>query len=182
MVLPGRSALVDFDKLNKWLTLLANLGVVAGLVFLAVEIRQNQVLLERSHQTMLRDQELTILDATRVEVEQFNDLRAQIYLNEEISELWLSGRSGEFDNEVDEYRYNQLCSAWFIANGLSYKRSIVLGRPEVLRALPEQSRFGIDISPGMKKCWDRIMPFLVSFGFDEYVTAVENTPPRPSAN
>ena len=150
--------------------------------FLAVEIRQNQVLLERSHQTMLRDQELTILNATHMEVEQFNDLRAQIYLNEEISELWLSGRSGEFDNEVDEYRYNQLCSAWFIANGLSYKRSIVLGRPEVLRALPEQSRFGIDISPGMKKCWDRIMPFLVSFGFDEYVTAVENTPPRPSAN
>jgi len=29
------------DKLNRWLTLIANLGVVAGIVFLAVEIRQN---------------------------------------------------------------------------------------------------------------------------------------------
>ena len=178
----NRNICVDFDKLNKWLTLLANLGVVAGLVFLAVEIRQNQVLLEQSHQAMLRDQELTMLNATHMEVEQFNDLRAQIYLNEEISELWLNGRSGEFENEVDEYRYNQLCSAWFIANGLSYERSIVLGRPEVLKTLPEQSRFGIDMNPGMKKCWDRITPFLVSFGFDEYVHAVENLPPRPSTN
>ena len=173
---------MDFDKLNKWLTLLANLGVVAGLVFLVVEIRQNQVLLEQSHQAMLREQELNILNATHLEVEQFNGLRAQIYLSEEVTRLWLSGRSGIFDNEVDEYRYNQLCSAWFIANGLSYERSIVLGRPSVLSALPQQSRFGIDKNPGMKKCWDRVTPFLNSFGFDEYVTAVENTPTISSTN
>ncbi len=29
------------DRLNRWLTLFANLGVVAGLVFLAVELNQN---------------------------------------------------------------------------------------------------------------------------------------------
>ena len=28
-------------KINHWLTLAANLGVIAGLVFLAIEIRQN---------------------------------------------------------------------------------------------------------------------------------------------
>jgi hypothetical protein len=32
---------LDSDKLNRWLTLGANLGVVVGLVFLAIEIRQN---------------------------------------------------------------------------------------------------------------------------------------------
>ena len=171
---------MDLDRLNRWLTLLANFGVVAGIVFLAVEIRQNQDLLELSHQTMLREQELSILNATHLEVEQFNNLRAQIYLSEEISELWLNGRSGEFDNAVDEYRYNQLCSAWFIANGLSYERSIVLGRPLVLEALPQESRFGIDMNPGMKQCWDRIAPFLISFGFDEYVSAVEDTATTPT--
>ena len=168
---------MDFDKLNKWLTLLANFGVVAGIVFLAVEIRQNQTLLEQNHQTMLRDQELEILNATHLEVDQFNDLRAQIYLNEEISELWLNGRSGEFDTAVEEYRYNQLCSAWHIANGLSYERSIILDRPTVLNALPRQARFGIDSNLGMRKCWNRVVPFLVSFGFDEYVSAVENAVP-----
>lgn len=173
---------MDLDRLNRSLTLLANFGVVAGIVFLAVEIRQNQDLLELNHQTMLREQELSILNATHLEVEQFNDLRAQIYSSVEISELWLNGRSGEFDNAVDEYRYNQLCSAWFIANGLSYKRSMVLGRPLVLKALPQQSRLGIDMNPGMKQCWDRITPFLISFGFDHYVSAVENIATTPPTN
>ena len=125
--------MLNTEQINKWLTLLANFGVVAGIVFLAVEIRQNQTLLEQNHRTMLRDQELEILNATHLEVEQFNDLRAQIYLSKEVSELWLDGRSGEFDSAVEEYRYNQLCSAWFIANGLSYERSIILDRPAVAK-------------------------------------------------
>jgi len=32
---------MDTDRLNRWLTLVANLGVIAGIVFLAIEIRQN---------------------------------------------------------------------------------------------------------------------------------------------
>jgi len=32
---------MNFDRLNKWLALFANLGVVAGIVFLAMEIRSN---------------------------------------------------------------------------------------------------------------------------------------------
>jgi len=173
---------MDFDRLNKWLALLANFGVVAGIIFLAVEIRQNQTLLEQNHQAMLRSQELEILNATHLEVDQFNDLRAQIYLSKEISELWLNGRSGEFDSAVEEYRYNQLCSAWHIANGLSFERSIILDRPKILHALPQQARFGIDQNLGMKKCWDRVVPFLDSFGFDEYVSAVENLAPASSDN
>ena len=31
------------DKLNKWLTLAANIGVIAGLIFLGLEIQQNTV-------------------------------------------------------------------------------------------------------------------------------------------
>ncbi len=32
---------MNLQKLNQWLTLLANIGVVAGIIFLAVEIRTN---------------------------------------------------------------------------------------------------------------------------------------------
>ena len=32
---------MDIDKTNRWLTLLANVGVVGGLIFLGVEIQQN---------------------------------------------------------------------------------------------------------------------------------------------
>lgn len=30
---------MELQKFNQWLTLLANLGVIAGIVFLAVELR-----------------------------------------------------------------------------------------------------------------------------------------------
>ena len=32
---------MDLDRLNKWLVLLANIGVIAGIVFLAMEIKVN---------------------------------------------------------------------------------------------------------------------------------------------
>lgn len=32
---------MDAERANQWLTLVANIGVVAGIVFLAIEIRQN---------------------------------------------------------------------------------------------------------------------------------------------
>ena len=35
---------MDSDRLNRWLTLGANVGVVVGIIFLAVEIRQNSEL------------------------------------------------------------------------------------------------------------------------------------------
>lgn len=33
------------ERLNRWLTLLANLGVIAGIIFLAIELRHNNTLL-----------------------------------------------------------------------------------------------------------------------------------------
>ena len=39
---------MDADKLNRWMTLGANIGVFAGLIFLAVEVRQNTDSLEES--------------------------------------------------------------------------------------------------------------------------------------
>ena len=34
------------DKLNRWMTLFANLGVLVGIVFLAVQINQNSLMME----------------------------------------------------------------------------------------------------------------------------------------
>ncbi len=40
---------MNLDKTNRWLTLLANIGVMAGIVFLAVEVNQNSAELEQSN-------------------------------------------------------------------------------------------------------------------------------------
>ena len=37
---------MNMDSVNKWLTLAANFGVIAGILFLAIELNQNNELLE----------------------------------------------------------------------------------------------------------------------------------------
>jgi hypothetical protein len=37
---------LDADRLNRWLTLIANIAVVAGIIFLGLELRQNNELLK----------------------------------------------------------------------------------------------------------------------------------------
>ena len=39
---------MDADRLNRWLALVANVSVVAGILFLAVEVRQNTASLDES--------------------------------------------------------------------------------------------------------------------------------------
>ena len=53
---------MNLDKLNNWLTLAANIGVLAGILLVAYEVRQNQELLEL-------DYKLTLLDSASLEVE-----------------------------------------------------------------------------------------------------------------
>ena len=69
---------MNLDSLNKWLTLLANIGVIAGIAFLAIEINQNNKQLEiQSYQNWsnsainlnmsLTDRELSAIYASGVE-------------------------------------------------------------------------------------------------------------------
>jgi hypothetical protein len=58
------------DQLNKWLTLTANFAVVAGIIFLAVEIRQNNVLLlsESRQAAMSNDQTALLAGLNNVDI------------------------------------------------------------------------------------------------------------------
>ena len=48
---------MDADRLNRWLTLGANVGVIAGIIFLGFELRQNnQLLVEQARYSMLENQ------------------------------------------------------------------------------------------------------------------------------
>jgi hypothetical protein len=61
---------VDTSKLNEWLTLLTNIAVVAGIVFLAWEIQQNNHLLKsESRQALVtNDQESLLVAIDNVDI------------------------------------------------------------------------------------------------------------------
>jgi hypothetical protein len=44
---------MNFDRLNQWLSLAANAGVIAGFVLLAVQMKQNTEALELQNQIEL---------------------------------------------------------------------------------------------------------------------------------
>ena len=55
---------MDTDRLNRWLTLLANIGVIAGIGFLALEVRQNNQQLET--QIAINQHQIRVNDIGRV--------------------------------------------------------------------------------------------------------------------
>ena len=44
-ILENQEVVLDSERINRWLTLAANFGVIAGILFLAIELRQNNELL-----------------------------------------------------------------------------------------------------------------------------------------
>jgi hypothetical protein len=93
---------LNMDSINRWLTLAANVGVLAGIVFLAYELQQNTV-------------------ATRVEAaSNFNSSFSEIELfiagNPEFAKLLTKGREGTEINGSDQLRlwvfYNQVLRQW----------------------------------------------------------------------
>ena len=80
------------DKLNKWLTLGANLGLIVGLFFLILEINQNT-------KQMRSDASFSINQS-------LNNLNSSIYQDSTFAELYLRGCKSFSDlNEVEKFRF-----------------------------------------------------------------------------
>ena len=53
---------MNIDSVNKWLTLAANVGVIAGIVFLGLEIQQNSEALQAGSRQGLLEADIVVLD------------------------------------------------------------------------------------------------------------------------
>ena len=53
---------MTMDKLNKWLTLLANIGVIAGIAFLAIEIQQNTAMIQSQTRDSITEKQLAVFE------------------------------------------------------------------------------------------------------------------------
>jgi hypothetical protein len=81
---------VNLDTINRWLTLAANIGVMAGIIFLAVELQQNTV--------------ATQLTAVGSSQGRFSEIELFIAGNPEFSELLDKGRTGADISEPERLR------------------------------------------------------------------------------
>ncbi len=131
---------MNLNKINPWLTLLANFGVIAGIVFLAVEIGQNSEMMRAQTRTQLAE-ELTELFSANM-----ND--------QHYAEILLKGNNGQELTDVEQYQYFRHRTAWTSYwNNVIYQYQIGLyDEQEFVRQITA-IRISIDAWPGIKKHW-----------------------------
>jgi hypothetical protein len=93
---------MTLDLTNRWLTLFANIGVLAGIIFLVFELRQNTVATE--------------LEASSSFQNSFSEIELFIAGNPEFAELLMKGRKGEEISDADGLRlwvfYGNILRQW----------------------------------------------------------------------
>ena len=155
------------NAINRWLTLVANFAVFVGIVFLAVEIRQNQATIEESNR-------INLMQARTIEIEQFNAFRSMVTQDRELARIWFDGLAGEELDSLSQARFYLLCQNIIWISVGSFERSTKLNRPVVAQGTVQIRANSIDASPSFRSCWIRHRQVIRLYGLGEYVDAVEN--------
>lgn len=159
---------MSFDNMNRWLTLVANFGVVIGIFVLVFELRQNQAILDQN-------QQMNLLTARIADIQQYHEFRRMLIQDEEIMQLWLDGLHGEELTDVQDMRFLLTCISALWADASMYERSIALGRADTTAiTISTDLRENINKMPGFERCWDMTKQAIGDYGFGDFVEAVEN--------
>ncbi len=156
---------MNVNKLNKWLIVLTNIGVLVGIFLLVVELRQNQEVLEL-------DLKVTMLDSAHIDVSRFSDWRAKLINDPETAKLFLDGISGKELDDVSRMRFSMICNDLFWAAALMHERSVVLDRTEYEEATVQWMRETIQ-QPGIGTCWEEMKGVFSLWGYDDFVEVVD---------
>jgi hypothetical protein len=158
---------MKLDDYNRWLTLLANVAVFASIMFLAIEIRQNQTAIEESNR-------LNILEARSLEIEHFNDWRSLLIEDPELARIWDDAMKGQTLDGIDQARFFHLCNNLVWISAGSYERSKALDRLDAANATTSIRAAMIDSSPVFHDCWFSLRDMLKDYGVGDYVNEVES--------
>jgi len=117
---------MDTNNLNRWMTLIANFGVIAGLIFLAVEIRQNTESLDESrNQARLQSYQLYLQNLD----ESFRTLANSPYMADIFVKYKNEGAAALSDVEMQRLRWQSQTGMQRL-DTLHYLNEIGYGDPD----------------------------------------------------
>lgn len=93
--------MADTSKLNDWLGIATNIGVIVGLFFLAYELTQ-------TNEELVREKAVFEVENLRMAGDHVLPTRLAILSDEELSEIWMKGLSGQPQSEVAQFRFDGL--------------------------------------------------------------------------
>jgi hypothetical protein len=157
---------IDFGQT---LNTLANAGVIAGIIFLAIEVRQNQATLEEGNV-------MNQIAVENIAQEHFSHFRSLILENEQLLEVWEKGLSGAALSNSEQIRFNELCDEHIFRMFQTYRMRVRLDPATEYRGSPGLVRSFIDGSHAYAGCWARLRPALQSPDAFDFVEKVESNP------
>ena len=146
--------------------ILSNLGVIVGIIFLAVEVSQNQASFDKAN-------DLSQMMVTQSSLEKFNVFRYAVAQDEGLAELILKARESDSLSPVEAYRFDQLCKTVFWNSAVMAHQYDIVGQSAPAEALGDSMRQIIEANTGWRSCWERVKPDLINYGFPYLVNAVE---------
>jgi len=128
------------EKLNSWLTLAANVGVIAGIVFLAIEIRQNSDAVRAQTKAQLAE------GVTELFSVNMND--------KEYASVLMRGNNLEDLTPVEQYQYFRHRSAWVhYWNNVAYQYEMGMYDESEFELQISTIRADMETFPGLKVHW-----------------------------
>jgi len=156
--------------LGQTIGILANIGVIAGIVFLAIEVRQNQrVLDEQNILTGLSGQ-----DSAFALMSSFRRLRME---NPELERIWGAGVADQLESDDDIAAFALLCEERIFIASTLYNRYTALENLPAARNQTDGLRRLNELSASFNYCWQRIRAIPLDTGNTEFVAAVEGPNP-----
>ena len=146
-------------------TLLANLGVIAGIIFLAIEVGQNQASLEEANS-------INRANSATAALEYFNEQRILLAQDGELAEIWVKGTSGSDLTPVEQVRFSSVCDSLIWTFVAVYQRYSSLGQHFEAEGIVDDARDTIQ-RPGLRECWEGNRATIVANGNEAFVNAVE---------
>ncbi len=153
-------------ELGQMINILANVGVIAGIAFLAIEVGQNQASLEEANRI---NRAATLSTA----VEHFSVFRTSLAEDEQLAQIWLSGSSGQELNAVDAQRYYLMCQTILWTYVMMHEQYLSLGQDSHVQGPITSMRRDLQ-SPGIRECWDnKVKHDVRNWGYDSFLRAME---------
>ena len=108
-------------------------------------------------------------------VDTFNEWRGQWVQDAELTRIYMDGIAGKELTEIEQARFDNLCVSEYWTHLKIHEWTIATDDTATNAGHLEMVRAGLEQSPGLRKCWNRVKNEMRVYGADSFIDGIENT-------
>ena len=159
---------MNLDSLNKWLTLASNVGVIVGIVFLTVEIGQNQESIELQNS-------INLAEARDASADHHSGWRRFLLEDFELLSIWERGFAGETLTADEASRFGYLCQERIYGQLSLAVRMMALNLNEEVEGIILGLAGAVKESETYKACWNGSKQAFITRGYSDLISRIEQS-------